>query len=215
MDISSISGAAAATSGAPAARTLGKDDFMMLLLKQLSYQDPLNPMDSTAFTTQLSQFTSLEELSNINKTLEDVLAFQHSMQNAQLTNLIGKTVGIDGNSTYLTDTADISYSLLGDAASVRVTITDGSGRQVWSDMAGAQTSGDHNYLWSGSDAQGTHLPEGAYTFEVEAYDDAGKPLPVITSSSGTVTGITFDDGIAYLVLNGGRTASLNEIRMVQ
>lgn len=214
MDISSISGAVAA-SGAPAAKTLGKDDFMMLLLKQLSYQDPLNPMDSTAFTTQLSQFTSLEELSNINKTLEDVLAFQHSMQNAQVTNLIGKTVGISGNSTYLKDTADINYSLLGDAASVSLTVIDGSGMQVWSDQAGAQTAGEHNYLWSGSDSQGTQLPEGAYTFEIEAYDDAGNPVPVMTSSSGTVTGINFDDGIAYLVLNGGRTASLNEIKTVQ
>ena len=44
---------------------LGKDDFLKLFTKQLQAQDPLNPMDSSDFTAQLAQFSSLEQLQNI------------------------------------------------------------------------------------------------------------------------------------------------------
>jgi len=71
-------------------KTFGKEDFMKILLKQLNYQDPLNPMDSTQFTSQLTQFSSLEQLTNLNTTLENVLAFQQSIQNASITDLIGR-----------------------------------------------------------------------------------------------------------------------------
>ena len=46
-------------SSAEKAKSLGKDDFLNLLVKQLQYQDPLNPVENADFTAQLAQFTSL------------------------------------------------------------------------------------------------------------------------------------------------------------
>ena len=49
--------------------TLGKDAFLKMLIAQLRHQDPLNPMDGTAFVAQLAQFSSLEQLTNLNETM--------------------------------------------------------------------------------------------------------------------------------------------------
>jgi len=63
---------ASSTSGAAMLATtragaMGKDDFLNLLITQLQNQDPLNPTDSTEFTAQLAQFSSLEQLGNVNE----------------------------------------------------------------------------------------------------------------------------------------------------
>ena len=65
-------------------------------MTQLQNQDPLAPMDSTNFTSQLAQFSSLEQLTSINEGLETLAASQNSLQNAYLANLIGKRSGTRG-----------------------------------------------------------------------------------------------------------------------
>ncbi|MBI5409062.1 MAG: flagellar biosynthesis protein FlgD [Nitrospirae bacterium] len=196
-------------------KTLGKEDFMNLLIKQLSYQDPLNPMDSTQFTSQLTQFSSLEELNNINGTLEDVLAFQHSMQNAAVANMIGRTVKVEGNAAQLTDTANINYELSKDAASVKITIYDGSGKVAASKELTSQSQGENVFVWDGKDALGNQMPQGTYTYEIEAKDASGGAVSVLTNSSGVVTGVSFKEGMAYLELNNGKKINLSEILSIQ
>jgi flagellar basal-body rod modification protein FlgD len=214
MEISGITDLSGITQTA-GKKTLDKEDFMMLLLKQLSYQDPLNPMESTEFTSQLTQFTSLEELNNINKTLEDVLSFQNSMQNATVADLIGKTVKISGDDLSLNGTATIDFKLLDDASSVKINIMDSTGKLVWSKDLGAQEAGNMSYVWDGLDLTGNPAPEGTYTFEVQATDSEGNDVGIQTRSSGRVTGISFDNGVTYLVLDSGRRALLSEIQAIE
>ncbi len=215
MDISAVSNVLNTGGGSIDEKTLGKDDFLKLFILQLSNQDPLNPMNSTEVTSQLAQFTSLEELNNVNSTLSEILAFQHSLQNTMVTNLIGKIVTTPGNTTFLTDKADISYTLSDDAASVKVSIFDETGSLVFSEDTGLQKSGDNIYVWDGQDTFGNQMSEGSYTFEIEARDSSGNPVQALTSSSGTVTGVTFKDGVTYLVLDGEKLVHLSEILSVE
>jgi flagellar basal-body rod modification protein FlgD len=143
-----------------------------------------------------------------------VLAFQHSMQNASITNLIGRTVKASGDTTYLKNTANVNYELSKDAASVKISIYDGAGKLVTTRDAGPQLKGDNIFIWDGKDVSGNQMQEGAYTFEVKAKDASGA-VNVLTNSLGMVTGVVFEDDLAYLVLNDGRNINLNEIQSIQ
>ena len=99
MDVTALNQSTAASSSAPKAasqKTVGKDEFLRLFVTQLKYQDPLSPMDSTGFTTQLAQFSSLEQLTNLNDGMKALLLSQNSLQNALSATLIGKQVGFQG-----------------------------------------------------------------------------------------------------------------------
>jgi flagellar basal-body rod modification protein FlgD len=214
MDISGVSNINSAIQQVNG-KTFDKEDFMKILLKQLNYQDPLNPMDSTQFTSQLTQFSSLEQLTNLNTTLEDVLAYQQSIQNASITDLIGRTVRVEGDSTYLNNTADINYELSKDAASVKISIYDRAGRLVATKEAGPQAAGNNTFVWDGTDSSGAQMPAGDYTFEVKANNASGAVVDAVTNSFGTVTGINFEDGLSYIVLDDGRNITLSEIKSIQ
>lgn len=73
-------------------KVLGKDDFLLLFTSQLKYQDPLKPLESTEFTAQMAQFSSLEQLFNLNNNVEKLILYQQSLNNGIATGLLGKKV---------------------------------------------------------------------------------------------------------------------------
>lgn len=94
---SAVTGASAGSSTSTATSTesvgaLGKDEFFKMLIAQLKNQDPLNPQDGAEFSAQLAQFTSLEQLTNLNKTLEAQSASYSALMNLQSVSMIGKEV---------------------------------------------------------------------------------------------------------------------------
>ncbi|MEE4253115.1 MAG: flagellar hook capping FlgD N-terminal domain-containing protein, partial [Desulfuromusa sp.] len=72
--------------------SMGKDDFLLLLVAQLENQDPMNPADATEFTSQLAQFSSLEQLENANKSLEGLAAMSSEMERMSALGLIGQDI---------------------------------------------------------------------------------------------------------------------------
>ena len=82
--------------GRTASQQLGKDDFLKLLITQLSNQDPTNPMEDTQFIAQMAQFSSLEQMTNMNESFNKMAAMINSSQAAAT---LGRTVDIDVGDT--------------------------------------------------------------------------------------------------------------------
>ncbi|MBI5575063.1 MAG: flagellar biosynthesis protein FlgD [Deltaproteobacteria bacterium] len=125
-----INATAASTAAANSAtkNTVSKDDFLKLFVTQLQKQDPMNPMDSTAFTAQLAQFSSLEQLTNISDALDTVLRYQGSLQNTLDATLIGKQVGYgatDSSGADITKYGTVT-ALTFDQGSTTVVLEDGT-----------------------------------------------------------------------------------------
>ena len=119
MSIGAISASAAA---APPASTLGLQDFMKILLTQLTYQDPLKPMDNQQFMAQMAQFTSLEQTQQLNQKMATLISNQAALQSV---GLIGRTVDINTGGSSLTGTV-ASLSLAGDSPSITVRTSSGA-----------------------------------------------------------------------------------------
>jgi flagellar basal-body rod modification protein FlgD len=187
---------------------MGKDAFLKLLITQLQHQDPLNPADSTEFTSQLAQFSSLEQLSNVNDNLAALKLYQASSNNAQAVSFIGKDIVSKGKSLQVTSGQPVACEFELKAAAKRavVSIYDASGNFVRDIQGTALPAGKQSLSWDAKDRNGNTVPDGAYTFEVQAEGASGEKLDVTTYSKGTVTGITFEDGITYLVIGRSKVA---------
>ena len=188
-----------------------KDYFLKLLTTQLQYQNPLNPMEGTEFTAQLAQFSTLEQLQGISSQMRELVMSQNSMQAALTTGMIGKRVKVKGEDVYLKEKAEIYYKLPQDAAKVKISIFDGTGKLVKEVETTNQASGSRSFTWDGKDSNGKVLPEGNYKFKVEAFNASGSPIEATPLSGGTVTGVSFENNNIYLVLDGKRKVLLSEV----
>lgn len=194
---------------------MGKDDFLNLLVAQLQHQDPLNPLEGTEFTAQLAQFTSLEQLNNINSNLESLQDYQASIKNAQALDLIGKTVEAPGNTMTLNDGSSAAYAfdLAQDADYVAVNIYGPAGNYARTIESGLTSAGRHSQAWDGKDQQGSLLPNGQYTYEVLATARSGDAVTATPYVSSRVTGVNFDGEIPQ-ILAGDYRISLDDVRQV-
>lgn len=80
-------------------KTLGQDDFLQLLVAQLSAQDPLNPQKDTEFIAQMAQFSALEQTRTMQS---DISGLRSEQQTAQAASMIGRTVSLQESSGVIT-----------------------------------------------------------------------------------------------------------------
>lgn len=187
---------------------LGKDDFLKLLITQINYQDPLNPIRSTEFASQLAQFSSLEQLYNINlnlsRNIDASYATNRSITNALIANLIGKKVTVYGDSFKLEfgKGLEFGYELKGNVKSIEIKILDSSGNVVRTFKLGERKSGRYDFKWDGRDEFGNYLPAGNYKVKIEAVDENVKPVAVNTYISGIVEGVRYKADGAVILIGG-------------
>lgn len=205
MDVTSTSsttttGAAGLTAAITNDNSMGKEEFLKLLVTQMQNQDPLNPTDNTEFVAQLSQFSSLEQLLNVNTTLGDQEEIFQSLHNTMMTNLIGREVKVSSNSISW-DGGDASLQYVVPATtSVDVQIFDEDGNMVATQSLGTMAAGEHTFTWDGKDQFGNDLDYGNYQFQFVIDDGEGGASALPTYQTGRVTSLEYVDGGAILYL---------------
>lgn len=193
---------------------VNRDQFLKLLVTQLRYQDPLNPMESTEFTSQLAQFTSLEQLYNLNSSFEGLKNAITSQNNYQAANLIGRSVIASGNTLRVQDTRVLnqgSYILEGPAGQVKISIYDKDGILVKTLDKTAVEAGLNPINWDGLGLYGQTVSDGDYTFEVKAYDGIGEMVEAAVYIEGEITGLTFGPGGSTSLLMHGLVINLDDV----
>lgn len=183
---------------------MGKDEFVKLLMAQLSHQDPTSPMDSEAFVAQLAQFAHVELQQSANSQLESLVMAQAASNQMGAASLVGRDVVFSANRLTLTSgsAAPIHGHLSGPAAKVTAVIKDADGKVVRTMELGAHGEGDLTASWDGLDDKGGKLPSGDYTVQLTAADSTGKSVSVDTRVRGRVTGVSFQNGYPELVVAG-------------
>ncbi|MCD6186023.1 MAG: flagellar hook assembly protein FlgD [Deltaproteobacteria bacterium] len=191
---------------------MDKDAFLELLVTQLQYQDPLNPMDSTAFTAQLAEFSSLEQLNNVNENLEYSQLYQSSINNSQAVSFIGKDIRAIGDTISVNNgmPGSLFFTLTAQANDAVVNIYDSNDNLVKSMEAGSLDSGEQTMAWDGTDNYGNTVADGEYQFEIMAYDGSGERVDATTYTEGRVKGVTFKDNKAELLVEN-RSIALSDI----
>ncbi|MCU7491406.1 MAG: flagellar hook assembly protein FlgD [Bacteroidota bacterium] len=178
---------------------LGKDDFMKLMISQLKYQDPLNPMDGTQFSAQLAQFSSLEQLTNMNDSLNQSIQANYlltqSVNNTMSASLIGKDIKLSGSGIIFNgqENVQLGYNLAAKAKSAQVNIYDSTGKLVKSFENENTSQGDHKLLWDFTDNNGNKLPNGKYTFEVKAKGQDGQDMTAEIFKYGVIDSVRFTE----------------------
>lgn len=200
-------------------QNLDKNAFLKLLTVQLKNQDPMDPIKNEAFVAQLAQFSSLEQLQNINTTLADGNKNGTTQGSATLTalsnntavSLIGKQVEISSNTVNLpaSGQAYIPYSLDGDADRVTADISDQQGKRVRS-LTLHPSGRQGRVVWDGKSDGGARVDPGTYSISLSA-QAAGNPVNVSSASTYKVTGVRTRNGAEPLLIFDGGTIPLSSV----
>ncbi|MCP4728380.1 MAG: hypothetical protein GY863_25310 [bacterium] len=187
---------------------MDKDDFLLLLVTQLQYQDPMNPVENPEFTSQLAQFSSLEQLTNMNNTLqasmETDLLLTQSLSNSFAATLIGKNILAETSRFSHTEFQpdDLRFSLNDSAEDVTVKVVTSMGNTIYERNLGSLPQGSHEFRWDGSDSYGNQVTDGTFYFEVYAVGPTGTNVAGPIRTEGTIEAVRFREGQAYFLVNG-------------
>jgi flagellar basal-body rod modification protein FlgD len=193
---------------------LGKNDFLMLLITQLRYQDPMSPMDNTQFLSQMAQFQALEANTNIQKGIEDlgtefkdtVAAQQNSaksMNNASSVSLIGKQVRIKETNVQWGMKAGATVPItvnLGNNSGAAVQILDSDGTVVKTlHSTGKDAQNSTTVEWDGTNDQGGYAQAGTYKVNIVGQDSDDSLYAYVQD---IVQGVRFTKDAVFLKIAG-------------
>lgn len=191
-----------------------QDRFLTLLVTQLKNQDPLNPMDNAQMTSQLAQINTISGIEKLNSTLSQMLNIYNDGQSMQAAGMIGKYVLVAGNSLPLIGGASGGGVLLPQAADeVTVGVYDAAGNLVQSQKLGPSDAGSISFAWDGKKSDGSQMPDGNYTFRVEAVQ-GGKKVEATALQLGMVNAVVRDSSGFLLDLGPQGTVSYKDVEQI-
>ncbi len=205
--------------------SLDKQAFLNLLVAQLSHQDPLNPMDDKEFVAQLAQFTSLEQLTNINTGITTLNESAKQQQMGTAVGYIGKEVTASGYQISKSSQKDstgqtvntvstVFFSPQAEVTNGYINIYDGEMNLVRTEIMGSKQAGTYTYKWDGKDYQGNTVADGVYAVAMYGEGTDGKSVYITTQVTGTVNGVANVDGEPYLSLADGRHLALKNVTQI-
>lgn len=181
-----------ATSSIGGGMSIGKDQFLQLLVTQLRHQDPLSPLEPDQFAAQLAQFSTVEQLTQLNSTVsaqsEELALATLMSKTAFSTGLIGRRITAVGNQVTVpaTGTASVTVDVGGNGGKGVLRILDAKGKEVARKEFSSLPAG----------RQDLALPEGVapgtYTYKLEVKGGDDKAVNVTHYTCGTVDAVLFD-----------------------
>lgn len=186
--------------------TLGKDDFLKILMTQLQNQDPLNPMQDKDFIAQMATFTSLEQMTNMNKSITSLVSAQEQNQLISYSQFIGK---------------EVSWHKLAESEDGTTSeIEQGTGKIVslkFADGIAEFLLEDGTSLSSGNISQINDTKTD--TMLLQASMMIGKTVTYSSESNETkqakVTSVSFKDGKSLFQLENGESVSSTSITKIE
>ena len=192
-------------------KTMGQEHFLTMLMAQLKYQDPLNPMEGTEFSAQLAQFSSLEQLVKVNDNLDSMHEIQADNSRLQVLDLVGKEIETQGSNLYLNKGGSAAGSFhLESSSDCMIFVMDANGTMIKQMDLGRQNVGLQSFTWDGRDQNGTLVESGTYSFTVTAIDDSGEAQSVLTNTKGIVDKVTISDDEPIIYI-GDTAISMSDI----
>jgi flagellar basal-body rod modification protein FlgD len=200
--VSATSGPASATDKGSASLTslsTNFSSFLNLLMTQLKNQDPTSPMDANSFTTELVQFSGVEQQINMNASLNQLIQLTQVAGVTQSSAILGKQVTVQSNQIPLQNGTGTLNFTAPVSEPVSITVRDANGITVQHATVKA-AQGTNTWTWNGMSSTGVAMPDGAYavsvTGSVKGSPETAMPFTVV----GTATGILTHDNSVNLRL---------------
>ncbi|MCD9006889.1 flagellar hook assembly protein FlgD [Luteimonas sp. XNQY3] len=209
-----LAGTAQSASGNNA-ESLGQADFLRLMTEQLKHQDPLNPMENSAFLGQLAQFSTVQGIQSLNASVEGFAGAMASDQLLRGATMVGREVLLPSSRVALPAEGSTSGIVAAPAPGlVTIEVTDANGQPVRQFTVAANAAGEVPFAWDGTDAAGQRLPEGAYGITAKHVTEAGATTSLSTYVRGKVESVSVGTDGLYLDIEGLGTAPLGHVLRV-
>jgi flagellar basal-body rod modification protein FlgD len=164
------------------------NDFLQMLMTQLQNQDPTSPMDTNEFTSELVEFSGVEQQINTNSSLSQLIQLTQSGETMQGTSMTGKQVTVQSSQIALQNGSGALNFNDPTAGTVAIAISDSSGQQLYGTTLNA-TAGNNTWTWNGITSSGQQAPDGAYNVAVVAGNADGTTTTLPFTVTGTATGV--------------------------
>jgi flagellar basal-body rod modification protein FlgD len=193
------------------------EDFMNLLVTELTHQDPFKPMENSEMATQVSQFATVSGIGDLNDSFNDLSAALTSNQALQAANLVGRDVLLESSMGVLAEDEALQGSVVlpASASDVRVRITNSAGELVRELQLGTHEAGQVAFSWDGYNDAGDYAGDGLYSVNATAsVDDAEMAPSVLVSARVESVNLSGQNGI-QLNLDGLGQVSMNDVVQIQ
>lgn len=181
---------------------LKQDDFLSLLTKQLSQQDPFKPVGNDQMIAQMASFATVDGIGKMNSQFESLNSSLTSNQALQASSLVGRDVLIKNPHGMKKDDAGMAamVKLPNSVDNLFVRVENKAGQLVRTLDLGAKPAGDTRIEWDGKDEKGNPLPAGQYQVKASGIID-GKNSEFDVSTYANVNSVLLGKGNGNVLLN--------------